>query len=168
MEEGAADVDVFVPGAVQTEHDAAVHHHGADGHEKHGVLIHRGGMQQAHPAFVEDPEREADEREGVQKRGENAGAVISEGARFVGWFALQVDGEPGEQQRQSVGGVMPGVGDQRKTVGPDAGRQFEDNKRAGGEQRPDQDFSRCGRMVMGMQTASFLNSSSLPCSAEIR
>ena len=47
--------------------------------------------------------------------------MVTEGAGFVGGLALEIDGEPREQERQGVGGVVTGVGDERETVGADAG-----------------------------------------------
>src|ERR1022692_5209467 len=72
-------------------------------------------MPQSLPAFVEDPGGQRHQRQGVHESREHAGAVIAVGLDFVGRPGLQIDTEPGEQQGQTVGKVVAGVGEQRET-----------------------------------------------------
>jgi len=68
--------------------------------------------------------------------------VITEGAGLIRRPAVQEHREPGKQQRQCIRGVMAGIGYQREAVRTNPRQQFENDKRAGGEERPDQNASR--------------------------
>ena len=58
--------------------------------------------------------------------------MVTKRAGFVSRHALAEHGEPCEQQRESVGSVVTGVRQQCETMGADAGRNLNGDKRGGG------------------------------------
>ena len=137
VDEGTADIEIVLAGAIEAEHDPAVEGDTESGDPEHDEIVNRQRVQQAQGALVDHPNGEQDERKGVDERREDAGAVVAKGLLFVGGFVLQVDGEPRKQKGEGIGGVMAGVRDQREAVGADTEDQFERDKGGGGEQRPD-------------------------------
>ena len=69
------------------------------------------------------------QRQRVDERRQHAGAMIPVGLDLVGRLGLQVEAEPGEQQRQRVGEVVAGIGEQRQRVGVDPREQFHRHER---------------------------------------
>ena len=76
------------------------------------VLLHRFGMTQARDALIKDPCGERHQRYRIDEGGEHAGAMIPEGLGVIGGFGLQIEPEPGKEQRYRIGEIMAGVGKQ--------------------------------------------------------
>ena len=64
-----------------------------------------------------DPGGEDDEGEGVDERGQDAGALVAEGLLVGGWAGLEVDCGEGEQDGEQVADVVASLGDEREGVG---------------------------------------------------
>jgi hypothetical protein len=84
------------------------------------IIISRGctitGIREPVHGLNADPERDDDERGGVDEGGQHAGALVAEGARVVGRARLEVDRGKAEQQGQKIRGVVAGLRQQRQRV----------------------------------------------------
>ena len=132
VHESAADIDIVAACGAQTPHDAAVKRQAAAGHQHHHHLGYRRGIEQPPPAFVKDPGRKRDQGQSVDERRKYAGAVIAVGLDRVRRPRLQIDAKPGEQQRQAIGEVMAGVGEQGQAVRAKTRHDFHRDKRKRG------------------------------------
>jgi hypothetical protein len=56
--------------------------------------------------------------------------VISEGLDLVGGLGLQIKADPRQRQRQGIGEIVAGVGDQSQRVRPDSRHYLEHYERA--------------------------------------
>src|SRR5678816_1242193 len=90
----AADIDIVMPRGAQAPHDAPVEHQARSGHGNHGGFMYGQRAQQALIALVENPYRQNDQRESVDKRRQNAGAMVPESLDLVGRLGLQIETEP--------------------------------------------------------------------------
>ena len=122
----AADVDVGVDSREQ-QGDAAVHEHAGGGDVHHELGLHRLGRGEAVHGFDGDPDGEDEQRRGIHKCGEHSGALIAEGLGVGRGTALEVDGDEGEQQRERVRNVVPGLGDERERMGAESGDEGHDD-----------------------------------------
>lgn len=77
--------------------------------------------------------------------------MIPESAGFVRRFALQENREPCQQERERVGGIVPGVRNQGEAVSADSRDQFDPDECDRGCQRPAEDAARRGSVRVRMQ-----------------
>ena len=102
----------------------------SDRHRLAEVNINR--MQEPQHRFVADPKRNHGENDGAAERrqfAELAGAERK--ARIADVAAGEQIREPGDGQRQHVGGHMPAVGDERDRAEHSAADDFQDHHRGG-------------------------------------
>ena len=78
MEKGAAQVYIFAA-AIEQQGDDSVHDYTGGGGDHHEQRMHRHRLEQACGAFVKNVKRERYQENGIHKRSQNAGALISEG-----------------------------------------------------------------------------------------
>ncbi len=119
VEEDGADVDVAGE-APEKGGDGAVHQHTGGGDEHHEARLDGDGRGEAVEGGDGDPEGEHDQGEGVDKGGEDAGALVAEGFLVGGGAGLEVDGDEGEDDGEEVGEVVAGLGDEGERVGAEA------------------------------------------------
>src|SRR5579862_9410549 len=108
-------------------------------------------MQQAVITFVENPGGKHQQRERVHKCRQHAGALIAKSLDLVSWFGLQIEAKPGKGEREGVGNVMAGVGDQRQAMRLDPGDELDQYKEGSGKQGPCQNFPSPMAMAVRMQ-----------------
>ena len=83
-----------------------------------------------------DPDGDQNQRQCVEKRSQDAGALITKGLLICGRPSLEVHRDKRKQQRQKVGYVMPGLGDQGKRMSTYPG---DEGKRHVGQRRQQRD-----------------------------
>ena len=150
MDERATHIDIVLAGGAQREHDAAVHDEGQRGHGQHHGLFDVFGMTEADNAFVEDPGGERHQGDGIDECREHAGAVVAISLGFIRGFGLKVKAKPGEEKRQGVGKVVPGVGEKRQRVRAETGVDLDDDEDARRGQGPFQAAAGTGVVMMMM------------------
>ena len=128
VQEGAAQVHV-AGHAPQQRGDHAVHHHAGRGHDHHQSGLHGDGSAEPVHGLDGDPERDDDQRAGVDESGQHAGALVAEGRGVVGRARLEVDGGKAEQEGQKIGDVVAGLREQRQRVGAQTGHKGDQRHR---------------------------------------
>src|SRR5215471_17400275 len=88
MDEGSADIEVVFAAAMEGKHNSAVEKHTGNRYPEHDVLGDRRGVQEAGPAFVENPDRQSAQGQRIDEAGENAGTLIAVGSGLIGGAAL--------------------------------------------------------------------------------
>ena len=116
VEEDAADVDVS-GGLPEHGGDGAVHQNAGGGDDHHQLRVDGYGGVEAVDGGDADPGGEDDEGEGVDEGREDTGALIAEGLLVGSGTGLEVDSGEGEEDRQQVGDVVAGLGDECEGVG---------------------------------------------------
>jgi hypothetical protein len=94
--------------------------------------------------FDADPEGDEDERGGVEKGRQHAGALIAKGLALGGRAGLEVNRDEGERQGQEVGHVVAGFGEQRQRMraqSGDQGKRHVEQRRQHGEPQHSACFS---------------------------
>ena len=84
--------------------------------------------------FNADPERDQNERGGVDEGGKHTGALVAEGFGVVCGAGLEVDGGKAEQEGEKVGGVVAGFGKKGERVGAQAGDEGDSDVGQRGDQ----------------------------------
>ena len=131
-----ARAQVHVAGhAPEQRGDHAVHQHAGGGHDHHQPGLHGDWRAEAMDGFNADPERDDDERGGIDEGGQHAGALVAEGPGVVGGARLEVDGGKAEQEGEKIGDVVAGLREQRERVGAQAGNEGDHDVGQRGHQR---------------------------------
>ena len=152
VHECGANVQVVVFVAVEAPHNGAVQYQAARGDTQHGPFGNGLRMQKALPGFVEDKERDSDQRQCIRESGENAGAMIAIGLHAIGWFGLETEAKRCQSDGQGVREIMAGVGNQRQAAGANSREQLNHREQKGRVERPLQNLSRS--VMMMVQTLS--------------
>ena len=134
VDEGAADVDVVAdprqhPGEDAVHDDAD----GGGGHHQTGLDDLR--MHEAVDGSDRQPDCDADQGKRIDERGQHSSAAITKGFFIGGRAAMEIDRDKGQQQRQKVGSIVAGFGDQRQAVGAKSDQQREQDIAKGEHQR---------------------------------
>ncbi|KGQ02218.1 hypothetical protein BBAD15_g12573 [Beauveria bassiana D1-5] len=138
FEIGAFHVQAVVLGTGQQPHRHQIDHQPGDGHGQHaGGLDIRRRLETA-PGFVQDVERHAQQHQRVDRGRQDLEARITVSAHQVGGLAARADRDQRQQQRDSVGHHVHGVGDQRQTAGPQAPDDLHHHEGAGQPERDPQ------------------------------
>jgi len=132
VDERGADIQIVVLVAMQSPHDAAVERQRGEGHPEHDPLFDALRMQETLPRLVKDVDRDCDQGEGIRERRQNAGPMIAERLNAVGGFGLHVHPNGRENQRQRVGEIMAGVGNQSQASGTKSGGRLHHDKQKRG------------------------------------
>src|SRR5579864_2019017 len=151
MDEGAADVDV-VGGSEQEPGDGPVHQHTDHRNPDHDSRLDLNRLQQALDGLVEDIERYRQQRQSVEKRCQNTGALISESLGGRARTGVKKHCYPGEQQSQQISDVVAGFGEQCQTVGTYTGYQRDQYVDKGRDQRIAQGPRAHGSVGMRMRS----------------
>jgi len=146
-----------MPVAVQDPHDGPVHGKSDGGDDEHGPFRDRFGVAQAFPGFPEDPGGDAHQGKRVYKRGQHTGAVIAVGFDGVGRFGLDVKGDCRQDQGQSVGEIVAGIGEESQTVGPQAGDDLDHDEQKRNDERPLQGLPGAVMVMMGVHARPLLS-----------
>jgi len=110
-----------------------------DGDDEHldGPDLRRG--EEAQPSLAADEERNHKQREAVEERGEDLGAVQTVGAGLGGHAAGQAQGKEAEGQGEDIGKDMHGIGQQRQAATDPGANDLHNQNRDGdgcGEAEP--------------------------------
>jgi hypothetical protein len=134
VEEGRTHVDVasYTP---EECGDDAVHQDAGCGDDHHQPGLDGDRRREAMDGFDCDPERDDDERGGVDKGGEDSGALIAECLGVAGGAGLEVDGGEAEQEGQEIRRVVAGLREQCEGVGAQPGYEGDNDISQRGNQR---------------------------------
>jgi hypothetical protein len=122
VQKGRAQVHV-ASHAPEQGGDHAIHQHTGGGHDHHQPGLHGHWRVEAMDGLNADPERYDDEAGRIDEGGHHPGALVAECLGVAGGARLKVDGGKAEQQREKIGGIVPGLGEKRERVGAQAGHE---------------------------------------------
>ena len=138
MEEGAAHVQVFAVGAVQDGERQKVHDQAADCHDQHQVGHDDEAVVKPVDRLDYDPDRDGEQGESVDERGQHREAAEAEGAFRIRRPSGHAEADPGKRETAEVRQHVAGVGHQGQRAGEDAAHKL-DSHEAAGEQRRNRD-----------------------------
>src|SRR6185437_15799256 len=75
----------------------------------------------------------------IDERSQNTRAAVTKGFFVGGRTAMKIDGDKGQQQRQKIGSIVAGFGDQRQAVGAQSNDECQQNVAKGEDQRNSKD-----------------------------
>jgi hypothetical protein len=120
MRQSAADIDI-APGAIKHQRDDGVHEHAGGGHKHHGVGLDVFGLLDSAEGFEEDEKGDHYERSRVDQGSQNPGPMISVGFGRAGRPRLQINRDQRKKQRQEIGKIVSGLGQQGEGMGANPG-----------------------------------------------
>ena len=101
------------------------------GDHQHQPALDLGRVAEAAPGLDEDPDRDRDERDAVEERGEDLRPPVAERLRRAAGPGREPRREQRDPQRENVGEHVRGVGEQRQAAGDQAADDLGDEERRG-------------------------------------
>ena len=124
--------------------DDAIHYDAGCGYTHHQPRLNGDGGAEAVDGFDGDPNGNEDQGCGVDEGSEDTGALIAEGLGAVGGAGLEVDGDEAEEEREEVGGVVAGFGEEREGVSAESEDEGDHHVRKGGD-KGEAEYGLCPR-----------------------
>jgi hypothetical protein len=153
LEVRRANVEARLGGAVEQAGAHEIHHEPDGGDPEHGAAEDHGRLQEPAIGLEQDPGGDREQRDGVDQRGEDLGAVVPVGLGRGRRAAGDPDGEQRESEPARVGEHVTRVGQEREAARPQGTGHLDDQESARQRQGCDQSAARaCGsRLAMGMR-----------------
>ena len=142
MDKRASQVQVMLTAALDEPCCPCVDEKGEGSDSDEDGRINFGRGEEASPRFVKDPQGDQNQRGRVDEGDENPHAMISESFTCVCGLGRNADCVPTQTERDHVGEVMRGIGEQGEAVGEKARDGFDDDERESYSQRKRKTF--CG------------------------
>ncbi len=101
------------------------------GNHQHRAAEHRPGLHEAPDRLVDDPNRDSENGEAVGEGNQRFHAAEAVGEAHRGRAFGEMEGIPGEPQRDGIGQHVAGIGEQRQRAGDPAADRFRDHEAAG-------------------------------------
>ena len=142
MEEGAAQVEVVFAAFFDHQRGDEVDDKSDSTNSDQKGRVNFGRGQEAFIGFEEDPERDQDQRCGVDQGDENSNAMIAECFASMGGLRGEMQGIPTESQCDDVRKVVRRIGEKGKAVAEETCNDFNDHKCRSENQRKSEAFGR--------------------------
>lgn len=137
VEEGPADVDVVFAAGHEEGGGGTVDENAEGGDPDDRATGDMGGFVETLDGLPDDGPDADKEEEGVEEGGEDGGTLPAVGAAGAGGALGEFGGDPGENEAEDVGEIVPGVGEEGEGLGEEAEDDLEDNE-AGIEDNADE------------------------------
>ena len=116
-----------------------VHEQANRGDNDHYPALDFTGREKPLVGLIEDEAANSDQKNGIQKRGENLESIPAVAAALAAWEHGKGESEIGEEEGGEIGEHMGGVGEQRQAAALKASRDFHEHdhaRQAHGEDEP--------------------------------